>query len=151
SSVNVLGTRNLDPATEDVPPRRSHDPAADVKIEAEQLAHDYLQRGVDVTIVRPGFIYWPRDSRNLPRIIDAVRRGKFRYIGSKDTVVRIVHVSEVVQALLLAGTVPAARGRTYHVTDGSRTTIGQVVEHIAGLLGVPPPRRVMFFAVPLLG
>src|SRR5271166_4584877 len=38
SSVNVLGTVNLDPATEDLPCRRSHDPAADVKIEMERLA-----------------------------------------------------------------------------------------------------------------
>jgi nucleoside-diphosphate-sugar epimerase len=152
SSVNVLGTHDLDPATEDLPCRRSGDPAADVKIEAEQLALDEHRRhGLDVTILRPGFIYGPRDTRNLPKLAGAVRRGKFAFIGSRDNVVPIVHVSDVVQAMLLAAQAPAARGRVYHVTDGSRTTVGAFVDYLAELLHCPPPQKVLPYAVPYLG
>jgi nucleoside-diphosphate-sugar epimerase len=152
SSVNVLGTRNLDPATEDLPYRRSHDPAADVKIEAEQLALDYAEEsGGAVTILRPGFIYGPGDRHNLPRLASAVARGKFAFIGSRHNVVPIVHVQDVVQAVRLAGATPAAAGRVYHVTDGSRTTIGEFVDYVAERLGCPAPQRVLAYALPYLG
>jgi nucleoside-diphosphate-sugar epimerase len=150
SSVNVLGTRNLDPATEDLPYRRSKDPAADVKIDAERLALDYGRQGLDVTIVRPGFIYGPGDKHNLPRLVGAITRGKFRFLGSRDNVVPIVHVQDVAQALLLAGTNAVSRGRVYNITDGSRTTIGELADYLAGLVGCPKPERVLPYFVPYL-
>ena len=152
SSVNVLGTANLDPATEYLPCRRSHDPAADVKIEMERLALEAaLGAGPQVVILRPGFIYGPGDPGNLPRIMRALRRGKFAYIGSRDHVIPIVHVGDVVQAMLLAAQVPTANGRIYQITDGSRTTIGQFIDQLADLLECPRPRRVLPGFLPRLG
>lgn len=152
TSVNVLGTRHLDPATEEIACRRSHDAAADVKIDIEELAWDYERRhGVDVTVLRLGMIYGPRDPLNLPKMISALRRGKFAFIGSREHIVPIVFVSDVVQAMLSAGRTPAARGRAYHLTDGSRTTIGAFVDHLAALIGCPPPHKVLPYVVPYLG
>jgi nucleoside-diphosphate-sugar epimerase len=152
TSVNVLGTRHFDASTEDLPCRRSGDSAADVKVAIEELAHEYEQRhGVDTTILRPGMIYGPRDRHNLPQMIRALRRGKFAFLGSRDNVAPIVYVSDVVQAMLLAGQNAAARGRAYHITDGSRTTIGQFIDRLAELIGCPPPRKVLPYAVPYLG
>jgi nucleoside-diphosphate-sugar epimerase len=152
TSVNVLGTRHLDRAPEDTPCRPSGDASADVKIEIEALAREYGQaHGVDVAVLRPGLVYGPRDRHNVPQMIRALRRGKFAFIGSRDNVAPIVHVSDLVRALLLAGRTPASRGRVYHVTDGSRTTVGEFVDHLAGLVGCPPPRKVLPYAVPYLG
>jgi nucleoside-diphosphate-sugar epimerase len=150
SSINVLGTRDLDRATEDLPCRRSHDPAADVKIEAEELARQFHELGVDLTIVRPGFVYGPGDRHSLPPLVGAIERGRFAFIRSRDNVVPIVHVRDVAQALAQAGTTPAARGRVYHITDGSRTTIGALVDCLAELLGCAPPRRVLRYVLPYL-
>jgi nucleoside-diphosphate-sugar epimerase len=144
SSVNVLGTRHLDPATEDLPYRRSHDPAADVKIEAEQVALEKVRQDkIDVVILRPGFIYGQGDSHNLPSLADAIRKGKFAFIGSRHNIVPLVHVADVAQALVLAGAAPGASGRIYHVSDGSRTTIGDLVDLVAQVQGCPAPRRVV--------
>ena len=149
SSINVLGTRNLDQAVEDLPCRASSDPAADVKIEAEQIALEYhRQHGLPVTILRPGFIYGPGDPHNLPRLASALERGKFSFLGSRDNVIPIVHVNDVVQALLLAGSKPGAAGRVYHVTDGSRTTIGEFIDELARLLQCPLPKKTLPLAVP---
>jgi 2-alkyl-3-oxoalkanoate reductase len=151
TSVNVLGTRSLNAAREDVPCCRSHDASADVKIEIEALTSEYVQRhGVDAVILRPGLIYGPRDRHNLPQMARALRRGKFAFIGSRDNIAPIVYISDVVDAILRAGRTPEARGRIYHVTDGSRTTIGQFVDRLAELIDFPPPRKVLPYAVPYL-
>jgi nucleoside-diphosphate-sugar epimerase len=144
SSVNVLGTCDLERATEDLPCRPSNDPAADVKIEAEQLALEaHRRQGLNIVILRPGFIYGSGDDRNLPKLAEAVRKGRFRYFGSRDNIVPIVHVSDVVRAMLRAAETPAAVGRVYHITDGSRTTIGELVGLLAEVQGVPPPEQVL--------
>jgi 2-alkyl-3-oxoalkanoate reductase len=158
SSVNVLGTRNLNPATEDLPYRYSRDPAADVKIDAEQLALDYGRQGVAVTIVRPGFVYGPGDTRNLPKLADAIVRGKFRFMGARDNVVPIVHVEDVAQALVLAGKTAETSEvsktsevcRIYNITDGSRTTIGELVDFLTQQLGCPRPQKVLPYWIPYL-
>ena len=65
SSVNVLGTIDLDPATEELPYRWSHEPAADVKIMAELVALEAASGpGPEIVILRPGFIYGSGDERN---------------------------------------------------------------------------------------
>jgi nucleoside-diphosphate-sugar epimerase len=151
SSVNVLGTRGLDRAAEDLPCRRSGDPAADVKIDAEQAARRlYQESKIDLTIIRPGFIYGPHDPHNLPALADAIRRGKLTFIGSRDNVVPLVHVRDVAEAVVRAGQAPAASGRAYHITDGSRTTIGQLADAIAEVLGCAPPQRVLPYWLPYL-
>jgi hypothetical protein len=44
SSINVLGTRDLDPATEEIPCRCSGDVSADVTVAIEALAGEYERR-----------------------------------------------------------------------------------------------------------
>jgi nucleoside-diphosphate-sugar epimerase len=152
TGVIVLGARSHDGATEDQPYHRSGDLSHDVKIEIEQMAWEYeRQHGVDVTVLRPGLIYGPRDRRNLPQMIRALRGGKFAYIGSRDNVMPIVYVSDMVQAMRLAARTPEARGRAYHITDGTRTTLGEFIDCLAGLLDCKPPKTVLPFFVPYLG
>lgn len=143
SSIDVLGNKNLAAATEDMPWRPSGEPVADVQIEIEKLVLDYQQRqGVDVVVLRSGYIYGPRDPHHLPWLMRGLRDGTFSFIGSKDNAVPIVHVADVVQAMLLAGDNPDAAGRTYHVANGTKTTVGQFVGHLAEVMGAAEPRRV---------
>lgn len=152
TSSMVIGARHIEGATEDLPYQRTGDPAIDAKIEIEQMAWEYERRhGVDVTVLRPGFIYGPRDRRNLPQMIRALRNGRFAFIGSRDNVIPMVYIRDMIQAICLAARTPAARGRAYHITDGSRTTIGEFIDCLAEVLGCPPPRKVIPFVVPYLG
>jgi nucleoside-diphosphate-sugar epimerase len=148
----VLGARHLDAATEDLPCRRSSEMAGNVKIEIEKMAWDYHQRhNVEVTVLRPGLIYGPGDRRNLPQMVRALRAGRFAYIRDRHNVIPMVYVSDMVQAMRLAARTPMAAGRVYHITDGSRTSIGEFIDYLAELLACPSPRRVIPFAAPYLG
>jgi 2-alkyl-3-oxoalkanoate reductase len=148
SSINVLGIRHFSDASEDMPTRRENEPHSDVKIDAEQLCLDYYRRhGVDVTILRPGLVYGPGE-RHVPKILDKIKRGKFAFIGSRDHVIPMVHLDDQIEAMHLAATKPGASGRIYHVTDGGRTTIGQLADYLAELSGSPEPPKVLPYIVP---
>jgi nucleoside-diphosphate-sugar epimerase len=144
SSLHVLGMGSLNGVTEHLPCRRTHDDAANAKIGMEQMALAEAGRdGPEVVILRPGMIYGAGDPHNLPKLVGALMRGKFVYLGSGRHVVPIVHVDDVVQAMILAAHAPDAAGRVYHITDGSRTTIREFVERLAELAGCRKPRWVI--------
>jgi len=148
SSINVLGIRHFNQAAEDMPTRRENEPHSDVKIDAEELCLEYHRRhGVDATILRPGLVYGPGE-RHVPKILDAVKRGKFAFIGSRDNVIPMVYLDDQIQAMQLAAVKPEASGRIYHVTDGERTTIGQLADYLAGLSGSPKPEKALPYIVP---
>jgi nucleoside-diphosphate-sugar epimerase len=148
STINVLGIRSFEDATEDFPCRQAKEASADVKIESERLAHDYRQKhGMDVVIVRPPLIYGPGE-HNIPRILRTIRRGKFAYIGGRENLIPMAHVDDAARVMVLAGTVPAASGRTYHFSDGARTTIREMIEHLARLIDCQPPQKVLPYFVP---
>jgi 2-alkyl-3-oxoalkanoate reductase len=143
SGLIVLGGCDLEGATEDFPYRRTGERLADTKIVVEQLALDYhRQHGTEVTILRPGMVYGPRGV-HLPKLLDAIRRGKFAFIGSRDHVVPMVYISDMAQAVLLAAAAPDAAGRAYNITDGTRTTMGELIDYLADLLHVARPQKVM--------
>jgi nucleoside-diphosphate-sugar epimerase len=141
SGLSVLGLRNSDSLTEEVPCRSCADPEIDAKLKAEEMAWDYRRTyGLQVCILRAGFVYGPRDRRNLPQLVNAIRGGSFIYIGSRRNFVPLVHVSDLARALFLAGGAPTADGRVYHIADGSRTALRELAGLICQLVGRRHPR-----------
>ena len=150
SSINVLGSRDLQHATEDLPCHRVNDPHADVKIDAEALVLKYQhEHGVEATILRPGLVYGPGEP-NVPRLLDAIRQEKFAYIGSRDNVVPMVHIDDLLQAMQLAARASIANGRIYHITDGVNITIGEVIDYLAKLIDYPSPKKVLPYFIPYM-
>ena len=143
SSANVYGSRSFQRATEETETRRSNEVHADLKLQSDDLALEYVQQcGLDVSILRPGLIYGPGD-HHLPRIGAAIRRGKFMFIGSRKNIVPLVYIDDMVRVMLLAAEAPSARGRIYNVTDASHATIGELTDRLADLLNCPGPTRVL--------
>lgn len=90
--------------------------------------------------LRPALVYGPEMQANLPRLIEAVRRGWLPPLPETGNRRSLAHVDDVVQALLLAAAHPAAAGQTYFVTDG-RSYSGQELYRLIGqALGRPMPR-----------
>ena len=150
SSTNVFGCGSYENATEDFPVQRSREVHADVKIDSEQLGLQFAKtHGTGVTILRPGLIYGPGE-RHIPKLVTAIRRGKFVFIGSRSNVVPIIFVHDMVRLMAVAARARVAAGQIYHATDGSRTTIGELADTIADLTGSPQPQRVLPYFVPRL-
>jgi len=69
-------------------------------------------------VVRPRFVWGKGDTNLMPEFIDAVRAGKFAWIGGGHYLTSTCHVDNVVEGLLLAAD-KGAPGAIYFVTDGA--------------------------------
>jgi nucleoside-diphosphate-sugar epimerase len=147
SSLGVYEGRDHFGTDETVPPAaQSLDAYTRSKVEAEELALQYAKnKGLAVSIVRPGFIYGPRDRTVLPKLVGTLRSGRFFYFGSGQQVLNCIYVKNLVQGIFLAAEVPAAVGEVFNLTDGGRVTKRQFIGRVAELAGLRPPNR----AIPL--
>jgi dihydroflavonol-4-reductase len=140
STVGVHGhVRGDVPATEDAP-FHPMDSYQQTKLEGEWMARETARRvGMQVTIVRPGPIYGPGD-RRLFKLIGGVARRRFRILGDGRPRFQMVFVDDLVEGFLLAGEHPDADGRTYILTGREAPTLRELVNQIAEVANVPPPR-----------
>jgi nucleoside-diphosphate-sugar epimerase len=143
SSLGVYEARDHYGTDETIPPAAdSLDAYTRSKVEAEELALKYVaRRGLPLSIVRPGFIYGPRDRTVLPKLIHALRSGRFFYFGSGGQVLNCIYVKNLVQGIFLAAEVPEAIGEVFNLTDGVRITKREFVGRVAELAGLKPPNR----------
>ena len=114
------------------------------KLEAETVAHLHEDR-LPITIVRPAAVYGPRD-RDFLRVFRLAARSVALHAVPRDNAFSIVHVSDVVAALLAAAEHPAAAGRTYFVANQAPTTWRALYDEIARAASA---RRTLELQLPL--
>lgn len=144
SSLGVYSARHHHGTDETEPlPARHMDGYTQTKVEAEHLAMDaYRLHGTPVVVLRPGFIYGPRDRTVLPRIAKNLSLGRVRFIGDPSKLgMNTIYVSNLVDAVFLAMDNPRAVGQIYNLTDGERVTKRRFFETIADGLGLPRVKR----------
>jgi nucleoside-diphosphate-sugar epimerase len=128
--------------TEPLPPRH-YDGYSQSKVEAEQLAlHYYNDFGVPVVVLRPGFVYGPRDRAVLPDLIKNLRAGRVRYPGARGRrALNTIFVRNLVDAVFLAVDREAAVGQVYNLTDGEFVSKRRFIEAVADAVNLPRPTR----------
>lgn len=89
------------------------------KLAAEQAARDAAP-GI-VTIVRPAAVYGPAD-RDFLSLFRLARLGLALHPGNRDQMISIIHVSDVVDAILCAATSPAAANAVYFLANDDAVT-----------------------------
>ena len=97
--------------------------------------------------LRPALVYGPGMQANLLRLIEAVRKGWLPPLPETGNRRSLVHVDDVVQALLLATVHPAAASQTYLVTDGRPYSGRELYRLIRQALRRPMPRWAVPAAV----
>jgi nucleoside-diphosphate-sugar epimerase len=137
------------PVREDDPPHPI-EAYGQSKLEAEQATR--LHPKLPVVIVRPASVYGPRD-RDFLRAFRLATLPLAVHAVPPDHVVSIVHVADVVSALLLAADRPEAVGRTYFVANDTPTSWRDLYEEMGRVAGTSPlaTARVPLMALRLAG
>jgi nucleoside-diphosphate-sugar epimerase len=114
----------------------------------EDIVFDAATFGLETVILRPKAIFGPGDSSLLPRLIAAARQGRLPQIGDGRNQVDLTYVENVVYALRLALTAPAAVGNVYTITNDEHVPLWEAIRLVLQRLGLPTRlRRVSLRAV----
>jgi UDP-glucose 4-epimerase len=114
------------------------------KLAAEHLVFDYGKRSSLHTVcLRLPLVYGVGNKGNPLRMIAAIDRGIFPPLPDVGNRRSMIHVSNVVDAALLAAIHPAANGQCYIVTDKTHYSTRELYEAICKALGRRVPRSYL--------
>lgn len=139
SSITVYGHHLHGIVTEEHPYHAEDNPYSRTKIAGEKLIANLVKdHNAPVVIVRPGWIYGPRDNASFGRFVALVESGKGFLIGSGKNIVPVVYVRDVAQGLIKASEAgDEVIGRAYTIADDRRVTQAEYLNTIADKLHVP--------------
>jgi nucleoside-diphosphate-sugar epimerase len=142
SSATVHGLDVHGPADEESPFREEPNPYTRSKVAGERLLERMIRdEQAPVSIVRPGWIYGPRDTASFGRLARRIDDGKMVMAGGGGNHLPLIYVGDVARGMLLAGEAEQAAGRCYLLVNDQQVTQRDYLGAIAAELGAPVPRR----------
>jgi nucleoside-diphosphate-sugar epimerase len=114
------------------------------KVEAEQLVLRHIrEKKLPATILRPGFIYGPRDRTVLPKLLERLKAGQVKYFGSGEQLMNNTFVLNLVDVIFDVLDKPETIGQIYNVTDGGLVSKRDFISTVATLAGCQVPRAAV--------
>jgi nucleoside-diphosphate-sugar epimerase len=141
STSDVFGIpRDGVPIDETMPYREWREPYPDTKIEAQRwLWQFHRESGLPIAVIYPCWVYGPGDAAFFPGLAQAIEDGAMVF-WHRHLKLFWTYVDNLADAIVLAGTHPAAVGNGYLVHDGDDgPTLQAVCARIAAVLGKTPP------------
>ena len=139
SSVGVYGSAAQEVITEDsiLAPVGEYEIT---KAESDQIVVEAANRGgFSCSVLRPSNVFGAgMSNQSLFSLIAMIERGLFFYIGRPGASANYLHVNNVVEGLICCGTMRAAKGRTYNLSD--HCAMERFIAIIARALGKDAPR-----------
>ena len=112
------------------------------KVAAEKLAWEAHKKGdVPITVVKPSWLYGPRDRASMPRMIRAIRAGKAKLLGDGANRLNLTYAGNEAEGCILAATNQKALGQSYNLSNDGVITQAEYVNAIARCVGAPPVTR----------
>jgi nucleoside-diphosphate-sugar epimerase len=123
-------------------PLRFDSPAlySSTKARAEEAVIEANHNGLETVVVRPRFVWGRGDTTLLPRLADAVRSGRFAWIGGGHHRTSTTHIENTVHGLMLAAQRGAPAG-VYFVTDGEPVVFRDFITRLLATQGIDAPTR----------
>ena len=151
SSISVYGHPTFRPGeevTEASPLGQNYwvwDYYARSKVLAEEIARTYPH----TTIVRPSWIYGPRDRTTIPRLVPALLAQRVPVIGPGDNILNIIYAGDVAAGTILAGNHPGGVGQAYNLCSEGEITQRDMLDAMTEALGMPRITRQVPFGLAL--
>jgi nucleoside-diphosphate-sugar epimerase len=150
SSVTVHGNDLRGSGDESAPLREEPNPYSRSKVEGERLLERLIrEEGARVTVVRPGWIYGPRDEASFARLARRIEQGKMMIVGTGENHLPLIYVRDVARGVVLASEAAEAEGRCYVLVNDEPVTQRDFITAIAEALGTPAPKRRIPYALAL--
>jgi nucleoside-diphosphate-sugar epimerase len=153
SSITVHGNDVRGQADEGAPLREEPNPYSRSKVAGERLLERMIRdEDAPVTIVRPGWIYGPRDTASFARLARMIEKGRMMMVGPGGNHLPLIYARDAALGVLLACEAGRAEGRSYLLVNDQPVTQREFLAAIASELGAQTPtRRIPYQLTVLLG
>lgn len=112
------------------------------KVEAENLVREHIRdRHLPAIILRPGFIYGPRDRTILPKVLARLKSGGFKFLGNGQQLLNNTFVGNLVEAIFLAIEKDNVIGELFNITDNRLVSRREFIGTICENAGIPTPTK----------
>lgn len=135
STCGVHGDVENPPAAENAPIRPA-DYYQYTKYEGEQVAHEFMERGLKISILRPAAIYGPEDPERWLMLIKRVSAGRFLMFGDGKATYHPLYIDNLIDAFELAAEKEEAVGQTYLIADNDYYELNDLVAEIGSVLDI---------------
>jgi nucleoside-diphosphate-sugar epimerase len=147
SSIVVYGDKlGKGVCDESVSPGNTLGPYSRSKQAQERLAREFIQQGLEISIVRPANVYGAGSKPWVEDVCKELKAGHPTLIGNGKMNAGLVHVNNVVELLMLAATAPEAIGETYNIASEETVSWREYMTALAQTINVPGPRSIPRFA-----
>lgn len=112
------------------------------KVEAEKLLWAMHEQGkIRLTVIRPSWLYGPRDRATIFRLARLLREGKVKVLGDGENRLNVVYAGNVAEGAILAADSPRAAGEAYNCSNDGVMKQKEWMNLLASELGAPPVTR----------
>lgn len=112
------------------------------KVEAEKMLWAMHKAGqIKLTVIRPSWLYGPRDRATLPRLARMLHARKTRILGDGENRLNVAYAGNVAECAILAVDSPQAVGQAYNCCSDGELRQKQWMNMLAAELGAPPVTR----------
>lgn len=101
------------------------------KMQMEEMLADYINQGIDITILRPPWFYGKGMPARQLEFYKMIIAGRFPFIGSGNNIRSIVNIDNIIDCIYLAAINPISKGETYWVSDDGNMTMNEIVNTIS--------------------
>jgi nucleoside-diphosphate-sugar epimerase len=112
------------------------------KAEAEQLVLAASSPALATIVVRPRFIWSTDDTSLLPKLVETVKQGNWRWIGGGHYLTSTCHVRNLVAGMLRAAE-HGKGGEIYFLTDGEPVEFRSFMTELLRTQGVEPGDKIL--------
>jgi UDP-glucose 4-epimerase len=141
SSVKAGGSPHHGTCANEIDQKNTEDVYGKTKHEAELKLLEIGQvSGMHVSIIRPSLVYGPDVKGNLKLMLAGIARGWFPPLPETGNKRSMIHVDDLVRAILLIAEDKQANGEIFIATDGVPHSSREIYNAMCGVIGKSIPK-----------
>ncbi len=155
SSIKAGGNLPLGTCANEKDQKNTEDVYGKTKREAELKLLEIGQvSGMHVSIIRPSLVYGPDVKGNLQLMLSGIKKGWFPPLPETGNKISMIHVDDLVRAILLAAEDKRANGEIFIATDGTPYSSREIYNTMCSVTGKLIPKwsvpKTLFYLVSLV-
>ena len=98
------------------------------------------ESGMGVSIIRPSLVYGPEVKGNLHLMLSGIKNGWFPPLPETNNKRSMIHVDDLVRAILMVANDDRANGEIFNVTDGTPYSSSKIYDTMCNVIGKSVPK-----------